>query len=171
MWFHIFNITCGETLIKIDLFFSIWFSFLLVSFKFLIILGRVKIRFSIFVFLTKKSGPWRSREGNSNPLQYSCLKNPMDRGAWWTIIQRITVSQLRDKSQHSTEISRGKIMNLGSNVLSLKYNHMELSRRLSAWRRHECEKNRFVDKVVLEARREDELFPGKVENKERKIES
>ena len=22
-------------------------------------------------------------EGNGNPLQYSCLKNPMDRGAWW----------------------------------------------------------------------------------------
>ena len=22
------------------------------------------------------------REGNGNPLQYSCLKNPMDRGAW-----------------------------------------------------------------------------------------
>ena len=22
-------------------------------------------------------------EGNDNPLQYSCLKNPMDRGAWW----------------------------------------------------------------------------------------
>ena len=21
--------------------------------------------------------------GNDNPLQYSCLKNPMDRGAWW----------------------------------------------------------------------------------------
>jgi len=21
--------------------------------------------------------------GNSNPLQYSCLKNPMDRGGWW----------------------------------------------------------------------------------------
>ena len=26
--------------------------------------------------------PWRSGEGNSNPLQYSCLGNPMDRGAW-----------------------------------------------------------------------------------------
>ena len=24
-------------------------------------------------------------EGNSNPLQYSCLGNPMDRGAWWAI--------------------------------------------------------------------------------------
>ena len=23
-----------------------------------------------------------SREGNGNPLQYSCLENPMDRGAW-----------------------------------------------------------------------------------------
>ena len=27
-------------------------------------------------------------EGNSNPLQYSCLDNPMDRGgAWWAIVQ------------------------------------------------------------------------------------
>ena len=30
---------------------------------------------------------WRRApgEGNSNPLQYSCLENPMDRGAWWAI--------------------------------------------------------------------------------------
>ena len=27
------------------------------------------------------------REGNGNPLQYSCLENPMDRGAWWAIVQ------------------------------------------------------------------------------------
>ena len=25
-------------------------------------------------------------EGNGNPLQYSCLGNPMDRGAWWATI-------------------------------------------------------------------------------------
>ena len=25
-------------------------------------------------------------EGNSNPLQYSCLENPMDGGAWWAIL-------------------------------------------------------------------------------------
>ena len=24
--------------------------------------------------------------GNGNPLQYSCQKNPMDRGAWWAIV-------------------------------------------------------------------------------------
>ena len=30
------------------------------------------------------------REGNGNPLQYSCLRNPMDRGAWWAIVHGIT---------------------------------------------------------------------------------
>ena len=25
-------------------------------------------------------------EGNSNPLQYSCMDNPMDRGAWWATV-------------------------------------------------------------------------------------
>ena len=26
------------------------------------------------------------REGNGNPLQYSCLENPVDRGAWWDTV-------------------------------------------------------------------------------------
>ena len=26
-------------------------------------------------------------EGNGNPLQYSCLENPMDRGAWWAMVK------------------------------------------------------------------------------------
>ena len=26
-------------------------------------------------------------EGNGSPLQYSCLENPMDRGAWWATVQ------------------------------------------------------------------------------------
>ena len=30
--------------------------------------------------------------GHGNPLQYSCLENPMDRGAWWAIVHRITES-------------------------------------------------------------------------------
>ena len=29
-------------------------------------------------------------EGNGNPLQYSCLRNPMDRGAWWAIVHGVT---------------------------------------------------------------------------------
>ena len=31
-----------------------------------------------------------SKEGNGNPLQYSCLGNPMDRGAWQAIVHRVT---------------------------------------------------------------------------------
>ena len=32
-------------------------------------------------------------EGNGNPLQCSCLENPMDGGAWWTTVHRVTKSQ------------------------------------------------------------------------------
>ena len=37
-------------------------------------------------------------EGNGNPLQYYCLENPMDRGAWWIILHGVTKSltQLKD---------------------------------------------------------------------------
>ena len=28
-------------------------------------------------------------EGNGNPLQYSCLENPMDRGAWWAAVHAV----------------------------------------------------------------------------------
>ena len=34
-------------------------------------------------------------EGNSNPSQYSCLENPMDRGAWWTVIHGVTKSWIQ----------------------------------------------------------------------------
>ena len=32
-------------------------------------------------------------EGHGNPLQYSCLENPMDRGAWWATVQGVTKGQ------------------------------------------------------------------------------
>ena len=28
-------------------------------------------------------------EGNGNPLQYSCLENPVDRGAWWATVHKV----------------------------------------------------------------------------------
>ena len=34
-------------------------------------------------------------EGNGNPLQYSCLENPMDRGAWWAAVHGIVKSLTR----------------------------------------------------------------------------
>ena len=39
-------------------------------------------------------GPGRSPgEGNGNPLQYSCLRIPVDRGAWWVTVHGVTKSQ------------------------------------------------------------------------------
>ena len=32
-------------------------------------------------------------DGNGNPHQYSCLENPMDRGAWWAILHGVTKSR------------------------------------------------------------------------------
>ena len=34
-------------------------------------------------------------EGNGNPLQYSCLKNPTDRGAWWATVHGVSKSWSR----------------------------------------------------------------------------
>ena len=39
--------------------------------------------------------PWVGKspgEGNGYPFQYSCLENPMDRGAWWAIVHGVTKS-------------------------------------------------------------------------------
>ena len=33
-------------------------------------------------------------EGNSNPLQYSCLENPTDRGAWWATVHGVVPRRL-----------------------------------------------------------------------------
>ena len=35
------------------------------------------------------------REGNGSPLQYSCLENPMDGGAWWAAVHGVAKSQTR----------------------------------------------------------------------------
>ena len=69
-------------------------------------------------------GPWRRKEsdtterihfhfslscigeGNSNPLQCSCLENPRDRGAWWSAIYGVTQSQTRLKRLSSSSSSR-----------------------------------------------------------------
>ena len=41
-------------------------------------------------------------EGNGNPLQYSCLENPRDRGAWWATVYGVAQSQTRLKQLSSS---------------------------------------------------------------------
>ena len=40
-------------------------------------------------------------EGNGNPLQYSFLENPLDRGAWWATVHGVAKSQTRLSDFHS----------------------------------------------------------------------
>ena len=48
--------------------------------------------------------PPLSGEGNSNPLQYSCLENPVDGGAWWAAVYGVTQSQTRLKQLSSSSL-------------------------------------------------------------------
>ena len=48
-------------------------------------------------------------EVNGNPLQYSCLENPMDRGAWQATVNRVEKSQTQLKRQH-TRLHAHKVM-------------------------------------------------------------
>ena len=39
--------------------------------------------------------------GHNNPLQYSRLKNPTDRGAWWATVHRVTESDTTEATVHA----------------------------------------------------------------------
>ena len=45
--------------------------------------------------------------GHGNPLQYSCLENPMDIGAWQAIVQRVKKSRIRLKGLKKHSLSPG----------------------------------------------------------------
>ena len=44
------------------------------------------------------------REGNGSPLQYSCLENPLDRGAWWDVVHGVS------KESDATERLNNKLL-------------------------------------------------------------
>ena len=52
-------------------------------------------------------------EGNGNPLQYSCLENPRDRGAWWAAVYGV--------AQSRTQLKRLSSSNSSSRVTDLEF--------------------------------------------------
>ena len=48
-------------------------------------------------------------EGNGNPLQYSCLENPRDRGAWWAAVYGVAQSRTRLKRLSRSSSSSSSI--------------------------------------------------------------
>ena len=71
-------------------------------------------------------------EGNGNPLQFSCLENPVDRGAWWAAVHRVAQSRTRLKqlSMHAC-IGEG-------NGNPLQCSCLENPRDRGAWRAAVC---------------------------------
>ena len=50
--------------------------------------GFLLLSFCLYAFLFLQ---WQNKkEGNGTPLQYSCLENPMDKGAWWAAVHGVT---------------------------------------------------------------------------------
>ena len=45
-------------------------------------------------------------EGQGNPLQYSCLENPIDRETWWATVHRVTKSRTQLKLLSTTTTQR-----------------------------------------------------------------
>ena len=64
--------------------------------------------------------------GNGNPLQYSCLENPMDKGAWWVTVHGVANSQTRLSTHTYTHTGKG-------NGNPLQYSCLENSMDGGAW--------------------------------------
>ena len=44
-------------------------------------------------------------EGNGNPLQYSCLEDPLDRGAWWATIHSVAETDMTEAFNYTNSFS------------------------------------------------------------------
>ena len=71
--------------------------------------------------------PKETYKGNGNPLQYSCLENPVDEGAWWAAVHRVSQSRTQLK-QFSVLVCIGE-----GNGNPLWYSCLENPRDRGAW--------------------------------------
>ena len=72
------------------------------------------------------------REGNGNPLQYSCLENPSDRGAWWFAVYGF--AQSRTQLQRLSSSSSSKTQSPGRGVAITRLIPCTLGKRVPTHR-------------------------------------
>ena len=65
-------------------------------------------------------------EGNGNPLQYSCLENPRDRGAWWAAVYGVAQSRTRLKRLSNSSSTSGTEYRTNIFLISNKGNQLAL---------------------------------------------
>ena len=62
----------------------------------------------LYLYISQEPGLGRSSgEGNGNPLQYSCLENSMDRGAWWLPVHGVANRTLLSDWAHAHKPGTG----------------------------------------------------------------
>ena len=64
--------------------------------------------------------------GNGNPLQYSCLKNPMDRGAWQATVRGVAESQtlLNEHTRKSGDFLQGPLARRSLNLSKSQFSSL-----------------------------------------------
>ena len=77
-------------------------------------------------------------EGSGNPLQYSCLGNPMDGGAWWASVYGVAQSRTRRKQLSSSSSSSYMLVKFSLNCAhsfdkDLEFTHCALTLAVSLW--------------------------------------
>ena len=82
-------------------------------------------------------------EGNSNPLQYSCLQNPRDGGAWWAAVYGVAQSWTRLKWLSSSS----SIYLLNANSISALLRHQQLKKKRQFLTWSKCQ-FKVIDKHV-----------------------
>ena len=55
-------------------------------------------------------------EGNGNPLQYSCLENPMNKGAWWATVRELAKNLIPQQAQASLLFLEGHLSNIHQHI-------------------------------------------------------
>ena len=103
-------------------------------------------RLSDFTSLTSLTSYFITGEGNGNPLQYSCLKNLMDRGAWRAMVHGVTESRTWLKwlsthihiytyIYHHHEQTAGRSMNIKTILVGSQASDRNEKYALGNWRK------------------------------------
>ena len=75
----------------------------------------------------------RIGEGNGNPLQCSCLKNPRDGGAWWAVVYGVTQSRTRLRRLSSSSLVKKIPQWDGERRVPLSYGTLMILKGMCMW--------------------------------------
>ena len=74
--------------------------------------------------------------GHGNPFQYSCLKNPMERGAWWATVHSVAELDMTKATEYNELLSLLLLVLLGDSFSILWFLHFceLINTQLMTWR-------------------------------------